>query len=160
MIPLRQRLSERLDDGETLVELIITIVIVGVIVVALGSAMVLSVRVSSIHRAQSDASAFLHNYAESVQSTPYIACTAALAPDYVTSASLATPSEGGPWVGNQPSVTVQVMTWEAASQSYTLNACPLSGAAVDSGLQRITLNLTSADSTVEESLVIVKREPS
>src|SRR6266536_5937583 len=84
----RQRISD--DDGETLLELVIAILILGICVVAIGTGIALSVKMSGVHRAQSTAQAFLHNYAETLESQ-YQACDGCASdPDYVS--GLPTPS--------------------------------------------------------------------
>src|SRR2546427_3600503 len=72
------------DRGETLLELVISILILGICVVAIGTSITLSVKMSAVHRAQSTASRFLHNYAEALQSS-YLPCDGcSTQPDYVT----------------------------------------------------------------------------
>jgi type II secretory pathway pseudopilin PulG len=127
------------DRGETLLELVVAITILGVCVVALGSAIVLSVKTSAIHRAQATADAFLHNYAETLQSS-YAAC-----PNYAS--QLVAPS------GFQPP-SVAVKSWDATAQNFSGPAC------ADTGLQQVTLTLNSTDGYVSESLLTVVRKSS
>src|SRR4051794_37300116 len=74
----RRRLA--IDDGESLVELIITIAIMGISVVAIVGGFASSVRVTDMHRKESVAGAALHNYAETLSN--FVA-----APGYVPCAS-------------------------------------------------------------------------
>jgi hypothetical protein len=138
-----RRLAKRAagDAGETLLELIVAITILGVCVVAIGSGIVLSVKVSSIHRGQATAQAFLHNYAEALQ-TAYVPCNScASSPNYV--ASLPAPTGF-----NAP--TASVKYWNGTAFTATPPA-------TDPGLQRGALTLTSKDGFVDESLVVVLR---
>jgi type II secretory pathway pseudopilin PulG len=138
--------TARDDAGESLLELVVAIAIVGVCVVAIGAGMVLSIKISSIHRAQATADAFLHNYAETLQGQ-YSPCTAGSSPNYA--AALAAPATDG-----LTAPTATVTYWNSASNSWGGSACPAAG---DPGLQRVALSLRSADGFVSESLVVVLR---
>lgn len=148
---LRQRIRDRrqgsADAGETLLELIITITIMGAVVVAFGSAIALSVRMSAIHRAQADAQAWLHTYAETLQSG-YHACSGAVPPDYVSIGSLTAPS------ATFDTPTAAVKFWNPTTKAFDSTTCP----ATDPGLQQVTLVLTSTGGTVDESLVVTLRK--
>jgi type II secretory pathway pseudopilin PulG len=142
---MRPAAGARGDQGETLLELIMAIVILGVCVVAIGTGIALSVKVSAIHRDQATASAFLHNYAESLQDT-YTACDGATPPDYVAVGSLVAPPTFSPPVA-------AVKFWDPAAASFSLTTCP----GTDPGLQQVRLTLASVDGFVSESLVVVLR---
>lgn len=128
------------DRGETLLELIVSITILGVCVVAIGAGIALSIKLSAIHRAQATADAFLHNYAESLQNS-YTACAGGTPPNYA--ASLAQPSGFNP-------PTASVMSWNG---TRFVPGCLAS----DPGLQEVTLRLDSADGFVSESVTTVLR---
>src|SRR4051794_7442840 len=78
---MRARAAISDGRGETLLELIIAIMIMGVLVVAVGSGIAVSAKVSGLHRMQSEAGAFLHDYAESMQGT-YAQCGSVATPTY------------------------------------------------------------------------------
>ena len=124
------------DRGDTLLELIITIAILGVCVVAIASTIAISIRVSSIHRTEADLGTALHNYAEQVDAMPYVAC--------------------GPYsLPTQPGFsapTVSVAFWNGTSFA----ACP----GTDAGVQRVTITLISSDGQASDSLSVVVRNPS
>jgi Tfp pilus assembly protein PilV len=143
---MRKRLALRGDQGETLLELLVSIVILGVCVVAIGSSITLSILMSDVHRKQSVASEFLHNYAETIQASTYQPCTGAV--NYAT--SLAVPPNGGPWTLTQK----KVQFWNGTSFTST---CPGTG---DKGLEQVTLRLQSSDQTVDETLDVIVRNPS
>jgi type II secretory pathway pseudopilin PulG len=134
------------EQGETLLELIVAIAILGVAVVAIASGIALSVKVSDIHRKQSTASAFLHNFAETLQRS-YQDC-AAQTPNYA--ALLATPAGF-----NAPAANVAY--WSGSG--FGAVTCP-GTPSKDPGLQQVTLTLTSADQRVSESLTVVLRKRS
>ena len=134
------------EGGETLLELVVAITILGVCVVAVGAGVVMSVRISTIHRDQATADATLHNYAETVVGS-YQACAPTGPPNYPASLSLAAPA-------GFIAPTANVRYWNAATSTFT-DTCP----SADPGLQQVTLNLTSNDRLVSESLVVVVRKP-
>lgn len=136
------------DRGETLLELVISIAILGVCVVAIGAGIAMSIKMSSIHRAQATASAFLHNYAESLQNS-YTACSGGNAPNYVSIAGLAAPSSDF----SAPTATVKFWNPNATPAAFSNSTCP----ATDPGLQQVTLTLDSRDGFVSESLVVIVR---
>jgi type II secretory pathway pseudopilin PulG len=134
------------DRGDTLLELIVAIAILGVCVVAIGAGITLSIKMSTIHRNQATANAFLHNYAETLQSS-YPVCSGSIASDYT--GSLAAPSGF-----TSPAATVKF--WDPTAAKFVASGCPTS----DPGLRQISLTLTSSDGLVAESLVFVVRKSS
>lgn len=139
------------EQGETLLELVVAIVILGVCVVAIGSGIAMSVEISNIHRKQAIAQEYLHNYAETLQDgSHYTACPAA--PNYA--AGLPVPPDGGPWLGFSQKAIAYWSPGAAGSGSGSfVSSCPTP----DSGLQEVTLELKSKDGLVDETLVFAVR---
>jgi len=133
------------DTGETLLELIIAVAILGIVVVAIVGGIATTILMSDLHRKQATAGAYLRNYAETLQSS-YASCTSG-PPDYA--ALLTAPVSGF----NPPTATVKY--WDATSSSFSSSSCP----PTDPGLQQITLTLAAVDSRATESLVVVVRQP-
>jgi type II secretory pathway pseudopilin PulG len=146
-MPRRPRTDDR---GETLLELVVSIAILGVCVVAIGTGIALGIKTSSIHRAQATASAFLHNYGAALQNS-YTPCSGGNAPDYVSIAGLAAPSADFA----APSATVKFWNPNGTPAAFSSTACP----ATDPGLQEVTLTLDSSDGFVSESVVVIVRRP-
>jgi type II secretory pathway pseudopilin PulG len=131
------------DEGETLIELIIAVAIMGIVVVAIVGGIATTILMSDIHRKQATAGAYLRTYAETLQGS-YASCTSG-APNYA--ADLAEP------VGGQfDPPTAEVKYWE--NPSFVIG-CPTT----DPGVQQITLTLESKDKRAKESLVVVVRQP-
>ncbi len=131
------------ERGETLLELLVSITILGVCVAAIGSGIAMSVKVSAIHRSQATASEWLHDAAESLESQ-YTACTSS----YVSKL----PST--PTSYNTPSAPVRF--WDTANGTFDLGTCP----SPDPGLQQVKISLTSTGGQVTESLTVILRSPS
>jgi type II secretory pathway pseudopilin PulG len=142
-MPRRRRIDA--DRGDTLLELIVAIAILGVCVVAIGAGITVSIKMSAIHRNQATASAFLHNYAETLQSS-YPVCSGSMASDY---ASLVTAPSGF----NLQTPTIKF--WDPTSAKFlAVDTCP----SPDSVLRQVGLTLVSQDTRVSESLVFVVRK--
>jgi Tfp pilus assembly protein PilE len=135
---MRTRLSRMADQGETLIELVIAIAILGVCVVAIGSSVVGAVMISGLNRSQADAGRVLHNYAETLEAATYTSCA--------TTYSLPTQT------GFQ-APTLNVAYWNGSTFQIT---CPGGG---DQGLQRVTITVTNTDGRVSQSLRVVLRNP-
>jgi prepilin-type N-terminal cleavage/methylation domain-containing protein len=145
------------EDGFSLVELLVTIVIVGVTFSALLGGLITTITVSSLHRKQSTADSVARSAAEwikdSVQ-TPYANCAGVGA---YSLSGLAKPAGY--------SATIQsVEYWDGvgpvAGAPYSLDphlgpSCPGSG---DKGVQRITIRVTSSDAQASETVQVVKRK--
>lgn len=134
------------ERGETLLELIIAIVILGVCVIAIGSGIAVSIKVSDINRSQSLASEYLHNYAEQIQGDPYQSCSSG-SPTYAT--GLTAPPNGGTWTILQSAIKY----WNGTAFTST---CPPTASDV---LQQVTIEMKSGGGLVDESIVFAKRNP-
>jgi prepilin-type N-terminal cleavage/methylation domain-containing protein len=142
------------DQGETLLELIVAIAILGVCTVAFGTSIALGAQVSDRHRQQADATAYVRNYAELIDSYVaagnYSPCAGAnaYAPDLVglDMASDFTASQSAA-LGYTYNAAVG-----AVGPSGTWGPC-----IADSGIQQVTLTVSSARAS--EELVIVVRKP-
>lgn len=140
------------ERGESLVEVLVALAILGIAAVAVLAGLQLSVQASDIHRKQSTGGAYARSYAEAIESYVssgnYLACAATNA-------------------YNVGAVTAKINTLPAG---YTLrqeaavpidgNGAPVGGAGCqDKGVQRVLLTVSSADGRAEESLTIVLRRP-
>jgi type II secretory pathway pseudopilin PulG len=132
------------DRGETLLELLIAVMIMGVAVVAVVGALVNSVQLSDVHRKQATAAAAVRDYGEAITNAVagggYVACAGP--GNYAT--GYAVPS------GYAKSV-VSVRYWNGSAWQ--------AGCAGDTGLQQLTIKVSSADDRAAEQLVVVVRKP-
>ena len=143
------RPHERSDRGETLVELVIAVAILGLAAVAILGGMMTSVRSSVMHRNDATGGAYVRSFAEAIQgsvdsSGGYKACaTAASAYASVTVPDLP--------AGYTKAVTA-VRSWNGSTW----------GPCTADGLQRLDLKVTTdgaAPLRAEETLTVVLRLP-
>jgi type II secretory pathway pseudopilin PulG len=135
------------DDGETLIEILLSITILGICVGGIGASIAFAVRASGIHRSQAVASQYLHNYAETLQSD-YKTCTDTAA---ATASSYTAELTAAPAGFAAPAVTIAF--WNGTRFVTNGGAC----LKPDPGLQRVTVTLASTDGHVNESLAVVIR---
>ncbi len=125
------------DRGVTLLELLVTIVLMGLAFTAVFGGMGLFLRTESVQRSNARIDTELRTYAESVLGMPYVECAAA-----GSYAAVAAPK------GLTPRVTVAY--WNGDLPAVYTSAC-----STDLGLQQITIVLTGTDG-VSGTLVVGK----
>ena len=146
-------MAERVLDerGETLVELLVAIVIMGITVVAVMGGFLTSIKLSDVHRKQATVGALARDYAEQVQrytaGTGYLACAGTAAYDPGT-VGYALPADYSGYTAAVTSVRywTATSTWAATCSS-------------DRGLQQVTVQVSSPDGRAAESAVVVVRKP-
>jgi len=135
------------DQGETLIELIIAVAIMGIAVVAIVGGIATSILMSDIHRKQATAGAYVRNYAEAVQT--YVAgghYDASASPSYLPGAvGFAAPA-------GFTAAVVLLQCWNDTGQVF-------GGCAAGNTVQQVTLTVASSDTRASESLVVVVRKP-
>lgn len=137
------------DDGETLIELIIAVAIMGITVVAIVGGFATSILMSDIHRKQATVGAYVRNYAEAVAGH----YDASASPNYSPSAvAFSVPSD----FTAEPVGSVRCWkdTGLPAPADMTFGNCDNTNA-----VQQVTLRVRSADSRASESVVVVVRKP-
>jgi type II secretory pathway pseudopilin PulG len=133
------------DQGETLIELIIAIAIMGIAAVSIVSGIVTSILMSDVHRKESSAGAYVHDYAENVENT-------VAAGGYVLAAN----TGSYPYTPPDTRYTASITT----VQCWTGSAWTGCTAGTDIGVQQLTLQVkTNTDTRASESLVVVVRKP-
>ena len=143
------------EQGFTLVEMLITVAILGVVAVAMFGAIFTSVKASDLANRRTIAETELRRYAEYVRAANYSPCAAVSSYPNTTS--------GTPYTKGNASVTsatVQsVRYWTTSGDSGFVpnnfaSTCPTS----DQGLQQLTLQVTVGSSpSIQLSTTIVKR---
>lgn len=143
---LRTGRARPTDAGESLVELLVSIAIFGVAVLAILGALSMSASSSSLHEGQAKGQNLLRNWAEKVSGDTYVACRPAanvIAPDALPSG----------YTSSVPAVKY----WNTTSLAFG-TACT---AATDSGLQQVSLRINAPSSlgTFAQTLDVIVRNP-
>lgn len=139
------------DDGFSLVEILLTIAIVGIAFAAILGGMVTSIVVSDLHRKQAIADALARSAAEAVKdhAVAYVDCAGPAAyrdalpsppPSYAVS-------------------IVDVRYWDGAAPTMGTPYSPAfrSSCSSDHGMQLITVRASSADGDAVETVELIKR---
>jgi Tfp pilus assembly protein PilV len=136
------------DRGESLLEVLIAVTIMGVALVAIVGGLVTGILVSDVHRRQATASASVRDYAEAIENAVagggYVPCGGAA--NYASPAGFAVPS------GYSMSVV-------AGSVRYWAGGGWQSTCTTDTGLQQLTAQVASTDGRATERVVLVLRRP-
>lgn len=142
------RTSQRSDRGETLIELVVAVAILGIGAVAILGGLMMSIRTSVIHRNDATGGAYVRSFAEAIQTdvdmNGYKSCANASS-GY---AGVAVPDLPA---GYTRSVTA-VQSWNGSTW----------GACTADGVQRLDLKVTttgSAPLAAEEKLTVILRQP-
>jgi Tfp pilus assembly protein PilX len=131
------------ERGDSLIEIVMALTILGLTVVAVFSGITLSIRTSDAHRKQTTASVYVRDYAETIEKTVAAGGYAdgtGFYPTYVPTDSRYTasalPAQCGPGT-----------SWTSCS------------AGTDIGLQKLTLQVSDSSGRALEQLVIIVRKP-
>jgi type II secretory pathway pseudopilin PulG len=134
----------RSDAGETLTELLVAVVVLGIATTGIVFALGTTVRAATMDRRQALAQNALRAWAEQVSAGPYTACA--------TAGSFAAPSPALP-TGLTATVT-RVQYWDGSTFA--------SSCGTDTGVQRVTLQVAAANGlspAVTDSVAVVVRKP-
>jgi Tfp pilus assembly protein PilV len=134
-----QRIAD--DRGLTLIEMLITVTVLGAGFIAILAGLTTTMRTSSLHRQQSRGEAIVREYAEKVDAAAYVPCAA---PAIYEGAY--TPPTG--WTAT----VVDVRYLDATTNAYV--GCP-----ADTGVQVVSVRVAHDGGDVTERLDVVKRVP-
>jgi len=124
------------EEGVTLVEILVAVSILGIAVVTLTGGIGTAILGSDIHRKQATSETLVRSAAESMKAVTYSPCPASYpVPSVPTGFSAAT----------------TVSYWNGTAFAGT---CPTP----DTGLQRISISISSSDGRATESVDILKRD--
>lgn len=143
MTPRTLRL--RSESGDTLVEVLLTVVIVGIAFVALLAGLGTSVRLSGVHRGQANADIAIVSAADAVKTQPYVPCPDVTTASYSPTAGVSLPPG---WSASNLTITA-VYGWNG--QQFT--PCQKE----DGGLQLVSILATTPDGKSTEAIDVVKR---
>jgi type II secretory pathway pseudopilin PulG len=134
----------RPDAGETLTELLVTVVILGIATAGIAFALGTTVKAATLNRQQALAQNALRSWAEQIGAGTYTACAPA--------SGFAAPSPAPP-AGLTAAVTA-VQYWNGVTFAGTCGT--------DTGIQRVTLRISAATgsaSPLTETVAVVVRKP-
>ncbi len=131
------------ERGSTLVEVLVAVLVLGTTGLAVLGGMYTSIAVSDVHRKEATAATLARDYTEAISGLSYTECGGP--GDYAVPAASLPDLDG-----YDPDVT-SVEYWNVATKTWT-NACS------SSGLQRVTVVVSSPDGRVTEQSVVVVRQ--
>jgi len=141
-------MSSRSDRGETLIEVLVTVVIMSIAIVAIAGALLTGVRIADVHRKTATATTVLRAYAEALQAR--VVGTAGTYQDCAGPGHYQidfTAPDGF------DAVPTGVAYWSPTDSRFTATCT------TDTGVQRVTLQVTSDDPRISETLDVVIRRP-
>ena len=131
------------ECGESLLELLISVVIMGITVVAVVGALVVATRTSDLHRKEATAGTSARDYAEAVARTTYGNCA--------TASAFSPATVGFPVPAGYAASVVSVKYWNGSLFA--------AGCGTDNGLQQVVVQLASTDGRATERATVVVRTP-
>ena len=138
----------REQRGDTLVEILMTIVIIGIAFTGILAGLATSSRMSGIHKQQANADVVLTSAAESVKKQTYVACPLVALTSYSPTSGVTLPSG---WSASNVTIT-SITKWNGTSFQAS---CP----AVDQDLQIVTIQVvTPTNPSTTETIEVVKRD--
>jgi len=139
------------ERGESLLELLIAVAIMGIAVVAIMAGLTTSILMSDIHRKQTAAAAGVRTYGEALEN--YIAGSG-----YTTCAGAST-GTSGPYAASTVGYSVPSGYSVTATAALSWTGSAWGTCSTDSGLQKVTLRVVSSDSRASETLDVILRKP-
>lgn len=130
------------DHGETLIEIVVAVAILGIAAVAIMIGLTSTATVSDVQRKEATAGADVRNYAETIEATVAGGGYAAGAAQYATYS---------PGTGYTATMTSK-NCWDSSAWKPCTST-------TDHGVQQLTLQVASTDQRATEQLVIVVRRP-
>lgn len=140
------------DRGESLIELLVAVLIMGTAVVAVVGGLGTAIMMTDLHRRQATAAAFLRELAVKVDTAiaggtpPYTTC-----PSNSWYVAPYSPAPG------YSAAIAEVRYWSSASVFVVVG--PSCNAANDVGVQRLSLSVSTTDGRVNERIDVVIRKP-
>lgn len=139
-------MTQRGDEGMTLVEILVAVAILGVAVTAILTGMMTSLLTSDIHRKQATAETIMRGYAEAARqaaTSGYSSCATTYTIPFAPPAGY--------------TVTLQGVDYRTAGGGWA--AQPSLTCLVSDTVQRLRLTAVSADGRTQEAVQIVVRKP-
>jgi type II secretory pathway pseudopilin PulG len=142
------------ESGETLLELVMALGILGIAVVAIASTMVISTVTSAKHRNEASAQTYARDYAEQIEA--YVASGSSGSSHYIACAG------ANAYSPSTVNYTVPTGFTATASAASAWNGSIWGGCSSDPGFQKVTVTVKSNDTgatIATESVDVVLRNP-
>ena len=149
------------ESGFTLTEALLAMIILGVAVFGVVTAMGASIVTSDVHRKEVTADAVVKSWAERLNNAVYQECATPAVTQYQANQTGVTVPTG------YTATITSIQYWNGAGDTNTAASfsatCPFGpapwnpGVSVDSGVQQITLRVTSSDNRGRQQITILKR---
>jgi type II secretory pathway pseudopilin PulG len=143
------------DRGESLIELLVAVIIMGTAVVAIVGGLGSAIMMTDVNRKQAAVAAYLKIFAANLESaiaatpTQYIDC--ATEPPGPTPGSYPGYAPGAPY---DAEIVPPVLYWNAPTSSF-VTSC----AGGDTGVQRVRLRVWSTDGRADQTVDLIIRKP-
>ena len=149
---------KRGERGETLVEILVAVAILGVAGIAILGGMQMAVTASDLHRKETTGGAYVRSFAEAIQN--YVSTPVASGPSNYRPCSTATLDYYKPFVVGSLNIPSGFAVHQLAAKSVGPNGAA-TGCGTDTGVQQVTLTVasTDAENPSTQSLTIVLRKP-
>ncbi len=138
------------DEGDTLIEILVAVVIMGVAVTAIITGLLTSVTISDLHRKQATAGVYVRDYGEAIENavdnTGNLSCATTAA------------SYGGAAVPGFDPTNYQKSV-VAGSLRYWDGSAWQTSCGSDTGVQQLKVQVNSSDNRATETLILVVRKP-
>lgn len=153
------------DRGETLIELLVSIGILGIAGVAIIGGLALAVEASDMHRKETTGGAYVRNYAEALRNyvastnSHYVACAplGSYAPAVLGWSQL---SPNAHWVDSAGAEVIPAGYTPSVTQVNSVSATGVVGPCTsDTGVQSVALQVASSDGRAVEKLTVLIRKP-
>jgi len=136
------------DRGETLIELLVAIIIMGTAVVAIVGGLGTAIVMSDIHSKQAAIAAHLNAFATTIEGA------VASSPGYIECATVTSYPSYDPGPQYHAKIEPPVRYWDATTSTFT-TSCTFGN---DPGVQLLTLHVWSDDGRVDRSMDIIIRK--
>jgi Tfp pilus assembly protein PilV len=135
------------DRGESLIELLVAVLIMGTAVVAVVGGLGTAIMMTDVHRKQAAVAAHLNAFAATIESV-----VAASPTQYVECATETSYPSYDPGAGYDAEITPPVLYWNGSSFGASC-------ATGDTGVQRVRLRVWSTDGRADQTLDLIIRKP-
>lgn len=142
------------ERGETLIEILVALIILGIAAVAILTGFQLAIKASDLQRKETTGGAYVRDFAEALET--YVSTSNA---HYVACASASSYSPATVGFAPPTGFSAAVTKVQSVSSSGALGTFASPCGSSDTGVQAVTLSVSSADVSANEKLTVLIRKP-